>query len=184
MSNRASSNGVSFVVQQFIQGKPASLSFSALKGELLGCFAFEAESTISKTGFTTIVREIESIEMKQAAQDLARYFTYNGFGGLDFILDENGLAWLLEINSRPTQTAHLGSVLGNDLCLPLFAKLSNTTYQPNPKISHHLRIALFPNAWEQNIKDLQNFKDLVDVPWNDPELLAKIIANSWQNIAH
>jgi len=180
---KALTNGATFVIQQYIKGIPASTSFSALKGELLASFAFEAESTISKTGFTTIIRSIENQEMLEAAQKLSQYFVYNGFGGLDFIIDDVGQAWLLEINNRPTQTCHLGGVLGHDLCIPLFSKLSKSSPHRDPSINRYQRIALFPNAWEQNIEDLQNFEGLVDVPWKDPELLAKIISYSWQNVA-
>lgn len=174
MSSKSAEVKDDFTIQRFIPGVPASVSYAAFHGKLLGAFAFAAESTHRDTGFTVTGHVLDSAPMIEATRRLVEYFGLSGLGGVDFMLEENGRAWLLEVNSRPTPTSHLGGLMGTDLCALLYAALTRREPPPPPP-RRVQRFAVFPFAWRSDKGAVAEFDGFHDVPWNDPPLLAALV---------
>jgi hypothetical protein len=82
-------------------------------------------------GVATVVRVREDPLMEETAQKVVEQLDLSGLHGLDFILErDTGVPWLIEINSRPTQTAYLRLGAGADLAGALYAAV--TGHPPEP----------------------------------------------------
>jgi hypothetical protein len=115
--------------------------------------------------------------MDRAAETLASRLKLSGFYGLDFILGEgsengeSGTPWLIEMNSRATQTAHLALGPGHDLAAAAFATIANVPLHPRPLLTTEDTIALFPQEWERDPASPWIRSGYHDVPWDAPALV-------------
>jgi hypothetical protein len=102
--------------------------------------------TESLRGPATVVEPIECAEMQRAAEVVAREFGLSGPFGLDFVLDDDGGAVLLELNPRATPTLHLHTPA---VWRPLLHVLAEQVGIREAETDTRLpagRIALFPQA--------------------------------------
>ena len=106
------------LVQGFVAGPTAMRAVIAWRGRVLsGLSAIKRETHPYPTSPSSVVEFIEHEEMRDAAQKLVAALGFSGFASLDFQLDADGRAHLIEFNPRPTPICHLGEVLlGRDLC--------------------------------------------------------------------
>jgi thioesterase domain-containing protein len=93
--------------QSFRAGKDAIATVACLDGELLSLVCLEVVLAEELRGPSAVVRVIDHPGMAEAARRVVRHFGLSGFCGLDFIIDADGTAWLIELNARVTPTCHL-----------------------------------------------------------------------------
>ena len=171
----------SIALQQFVPGRPANTMLACWQGKVLAAVTVEVLSSQGATGAATIVRFIQHQEIEQASSKLAHHLMLSGFYGLDFILDPNQNAWLIELNPRCTQLGHLNLPGQGDLAGILAAKLSrkySTSLLPDNPIESNI-VAFFPQAlnWDPSSPHLATA--FHDIPVNAPKLVAELQLEEW-----
>ncbi|HJS87812.1 MAG TPA: ATP-grasp domain-containing protein [Acetobacteraceae bacterium] len=166
------------ILQAFAPGKPAMRTVLAWRGRVIDGISFTAEHVHPEpTGASTMVRYVENLDMDMAAEALVKALGASGFLSLDFMLDEHhGHAHLIEMNSRPIGTTHLGRMFGHDLCGALAALLRGKPVTPYCANEDRSRaVALFPKELERDPSCLGRFQSneiLHDVPHDDPAVIS------------
>ena len=93
--------------QGFRAGRDAIATVACRDGELLSLVCLEVVLAEEVRGPSAVVRVIDHSGMAEAARRIVRHFGLSGFCGLDFVIDSDGTAWLVELNARVTPTCHL-----------------------------------------------------------------------------
>jgi ATP-grasp domain-containing protein len=168
------------IAQGHIAGRPANCAVFAWEGQVLGLISLEVLQSNGVTGSATIVRLIDSPEMRLAAERIARRLHLSGYFGLDFMIEAgSGLAHLIEINPRTTPPCHLQLGEGRDLVEPLRSCLTGEPARLTPPVTENLSIAYFPQAWHWNPNSPLLRAGYHDVPWEDPGLIAELQRLPW-----
>jgi hypothetical protein len=163
-------------VQRAILGADANSAIFCWQGEVLASITVKVLATLYQHGPSTVLRRIQNTAMDHAGRIIAARLRLSGFYGLDFILDEEtGTPWLIEMNSRATQTAHMALGLGKDLAAAAFAALEEKAVQPRPCITNSETFALFPQEWERDPSSAFLKSAYHDVPWDAPELVRAFV---------
>jgi len=165
-------------IHGFVAGQPANRCFVALAGEPWGGLSARAERTHPEpTGPGTVVRLCENAEMAAAAERFARHVGYTGIGGLDFVLSrDDGHAYLIEFNPRPTPIFHLGALVGIDLAGAFYRALAEGGRPPTQALTAERVVALFPQEWYRDLESAFLKESPIDVPFDDAPLLAAYVA--------
>lgn len=167
------------VAQAFIAGTPANIAIAAHEGEMLSALAVRVSRTQGATGPASIVEVIAHPEMEQAARRLVARLGLSGFHGLDFVLDDEGAAWLLEVNPRATQLCHFAAPGRASLADALVRGPEHRPAEaPAPPGTH---IAFFPQAWRCDPGNPLLRSAAHEVPWDEPELVADLMLPPWPN---
>ena len=167
-------------IQQFIEGRPANIMCACWQGEVLAAVTVEVLASQGPTGAAIVVRLVTNDEIETAARLLAQKFRFNGFFGLDFIVDEkSGDAYLIELNPRSTQLGHLRIPGQGDLAAALIARIKDETLQVPEDCIENPIIALFPQAlnWDPNGAYLSSGHH--DMPMEEPVLCQELLRESW-----
>jgi len=158
--------------QTFVAGREATSSIVCWKGEVLAELHFEVLNKVASTGHATVLRLIQNAEMSDASKKIARRLNLSGLHGLDFMLEtQTENAYLIEINPRLTQVAHLTLGLGRDIPAALYSAVSGQAVCPAPKVTEDSTIALFPQEWIRDPASPFLQSAYHDVPWDKPELI-------------
>jgi len=163
--------------QAFVPGREATSAIACWKGVVLASLHFEVIHKAQAMGHATVVRMLENREMAVAAERIARRLCLSGLHGLDFMLDEDGRAHLIEINPRSTQIGHLTLGSGRDLPAALYGAVSGKPIQPSPRMTDSDTITLFPQEWIRDPASPYLRSDYQDVPWQEPELVRACVLN-------
>jgi hypothetical protein len=166
-------------VQRFIAGRPATSSLLCWQGEVLAAHHFDVEITGSARGPATVLSPRDCAAMEDAGRRIAARFGLSGLIGLDFIRDEQGHVFLLEINPRATPTSHLALGTGRDPCGALLTQLGLST-GPRPAVTQARQIALFPQEWRRDAQSPWLLHAFHDVPWDDPGVIWALTRDSWR----
>ena len=83
----------------------------------------------------------------------------------------------LEFNGRPTQTTHLGRLVGNDLCRAMACAISGQHYMGRHRQRGQTPIALFPSEWIRDRNSRYLTEAHHDVPWSEGRITAAIMMN-------
>ncbi|MDF3070952.1 MAG: hypothetical protein K0R38_6553 [Polyangiaceae bacterium] len=165
--------GQGLLAQTFIAGRTAMRVVVAQAGQVLGGLsAVKLETWPSATGPSTCVELFEHAEMKASCESIVAALGYSGFASLDFMVDAEGGAHLIELNARPTPITHLGERYGACLCRHLHGALTgNPTTAGEPR-GLPSRVALFPQEWVRD-QSSEHLRAGVyhDVPWDEPDLV-------------
>ncbi len=154
-----------------IEGQPAYHTAVALNGRWLAGISAEVEDYYPRpTGPSTRVRLHGDEAMGNIAGKLAAALNYSGFFGLDFIRRPDGGLTFLEFNARPTPVAHLGGLIGADLCTALRRGLDDPNVASSSP-SGDVRVALFPQDWRREPASADRREFHLDIPRGDPSLL-------------
>ena len=147
-------------MQAFVAGTPATSVFAARNGVVLGALHMEVMSWKGVAGPASVMRRLHSPAMAEAASKIAARFGLNGFHGLDFMRDVDGVPHLIEINPRATQICHLPLEADLPACL--------IGVPERPSLTALRKIALFPQ-----VLTALNLPESVfqDIPWDDPGVL-------------
>lgn len=164
-------------IQQFIDGDPYLYSFVALDGKILGGNAVQRELPYDGPNSPHCrYRTVENSQMPKAAAAIVEETGFSGFGCFDFMVDrETNVSYLIECNPFPVNVAHLGYVLGEDLCRTLCQGLSHSVssssrYQNKKEDATGFAI-LFPYELMRDPGSTKILSCPHDVPFDDPNLL-------------
>lgn len=170
----------SIVAQAFVQGRPANMTASCWRGELLDTISADVVQAQGATGSATVVRIVESAAMVRAAQLIASRLGLSGFFGLDFMIEEHtGDAYLIEMNPRCTPLSHLALGEGRDPIAAFAARFSGKPARARQPLTQDDRIAYFPQAWHWDPKSEFLNTSFCDVPYSEPELVQELLQVPW-----
>lgn len=177
-SRRACLSDDSLTVNEAVRGVPAAVAVVAANGKMLGAVAaLKVKCHPDAKSPSSVMRFIRNESMFEAAQKLVNHWGVTGFVGFDFIVDDNGAAYLLECNPRPTPLSYMGRQSGCDLCLCLRQYLTGESI-PAPSAPSHEFVAHFPNEWQRDSESPYLHEAYHDVPWDDPALFYKLVTDS------
>ncbi|MGI4828453.1 MAG: ATP-grasp domain-containing protein [Janthinobacterium lividum] len=161
------------IAQGFVQGKERTGLVVCSQGQIWAAVCFEVEETCYPNGPASVVRVIDDHDMIDSMQRTVKALGISGFCGFDFMLDaETGKPLLLEMNTRPTQLAHLPLGTGRDLCAALVREvLGRTEITDRANAATASLVALFPQAIQRNSPHARSAETFHDVPWAAPRLM-------------
>lgn len=158
--------------QSYIPGREATSLVACWKGVVLAALHFEVLCKQDATGPASVVRLIEDVDMISATEKMARRLNLSGLHGFDFMLEaQTGNSYLIEINPRTTQVAHLRLGPGRDLLAALHAAISGNARQETVSVTERDTIAFFPQEWLRNPESAFLRSGYHDVPWEEPGLV-------------
>jgi hypothetical protein len=162
-------------VQRAVPGADVNSAIFCWQGQVLASISMKVMAITCERGPSTVVRRIRNAGMDRAAEVLASRLKLSGFYGLDFILDgedgESGTPWLIEMNSRATQIAHLALGPGHDLAAAAFSAIGGVPVRPRSLLTTEDTIALFPQEWQRDPASPLIKSAYHDVPWDAPALV-------------
>ena len=164
--------------QRHIQGRRGDLAMVCRDGEMLGALVVEAVACNGVTGPSTIVQVVDRPELVAAAGRLARLLRLSGFVGLDFMVDDAGTAFVIEMNPRITPLCNIQLADGRDLIGAFIRSLTGREVTPRNPAPAAL-IAHFPAAWLWNSADERLPLCYQDIPHDNPALLAAMLQTPW-----
>ncbi len=141
----------------------------------LSVVAGVVSQTVDETGPASVVTLAHHPGVVDATARLIEAMGVSGFVSFDFIADDDGRAWLLECNPRPTQIVHLGPLVGVDPARALAAALRQVPTSGCETPATELPVAFFPQEWRRDPRSANLLRLYHDVPWDDPKLLAAMI---------
>ena len=163
-------------IQSYVAGRPANAAVACLQGTALGAVQAEVIESDGPTGPSTVLRLIDHPDMAYAVKSVVSSLELSGLCGLDFILDDEGRAHLLELNPRATPTSHLIAPDGTDLLTALRTALGHER-PPARKASYsNGLVALFPQELRRNPASPDLRLAHHDVPTYAPDLVAHVLA--------
>jgi hypothetical protein len=159
--------------QGYIAGREATSLVACWQGAVRASLHFEVLHKTDPAGPATVLRLIDNAEMVSATEKTVRALGLSGMHGFDFMLEENnGNAYLIEINPRTTQVGHLTLGPGRDLPAALYAAVTGKEgVQLAPKVTDKDTIALFPQEWLRDPASSYLRSAYHDVPWSESELV-------------
>jgi thioesterase domain-containing protein len=163
-------------IQAFVEGSPGNVAVACLEGEVLGAVQAEVLQANGPTGPSTVLRVVEHPEMLATARAMVRRLRLSGLVGLDFVLEPDGRAHLIELNPRATPTSHLVSAEGVDLLAALRSALGHAGPPPRSAAYPGGLVALFPQELERDPASTLVLEAHHDVPWHAPDLVARAAA--------
>ncbi len=164
------------MISKYIPGRPAMLQAVAVAGRMHGALAARVEETFPHmVSPASVVRFIRHEEMRRTAERLIAHWKLSGFVAFDFILDDVGQAWFLECNPRPIPISHLGAPIGENLCRRFYSQLTGEPMPPEKPFTE-MTVAHFPKEQRRDPQSLWLKNALHDVPVDDPDLVAALLA--------
>ncbi len=163
-------------VQSLIRGHDATSSVACWQGKVIASIGFDVVHTWKPKGPASVVKLNENPEMIAAAEKIVSRLKLSGLYGFDFMIEEEtGHPYLIEMNPRATQTAHLPLGSGRDLPAALWTAISGELAQETESVTRNNVIALFPHEWQRNPASSFLLTAYHDVPWEEPELVRECI---------
>ena len=158
-------------VQSYLRGAERTAMAVAKHGELQAFVCFEVAQASKLCGPSTVLRVFDDPAMAATMRAVLRRMGATGFCGFDFMLSETGEPLLIEMNSRPTQLAHLPLGPGRDLVATYVRAVLGRETPDRASAADGTLIALYP---QELVRDLQS--PLIagayhDVPWESPALV-------------
>ena len=167
------------LVQSFIRGAYHSQAIAAWRGKTLARFAWERQvATLPYKGQTSVLRFVRSPETAAYTEALCEAFGISGFCNVQFVLDRDGRAYLLELNRRIVTHMHMGERVGADLAAAIARQLRGLPPAPpaeQPSESGP-SVAIFPREWLRDPRSRWLHECPSDVPWDDPALIKAMLA--------
>jgi hypothetical protein len=163
-------------IQSYVAGRPANAAVACVQGTPLGTVQAEVIESDGPTGPSTVVRVIDNPDITYAVKSLVSNLELSGLCGLDFIIDDDGRAYLIELNPRATPTSHLIAADGTDL---LAALRSSFGHDPSPVRTATYPdglVALFPQELARDASSPNLRFAHHDVPTYAPDLVAHALA--------
>lgn len=161
--------------QQYIEGCVGMSPFSALNGKILAMNPMLKKETFpGKTGPSSVVTHFENSQICEFSKQLVSELGYTGFGSFDFILDQNGKIFIIEMNPRPVPVSHFtAEQAGVSLSIEFYkATQENHQIDAQTAVSHQdYTIALFPNEERRDPKSAYLGHGTYDIPTDDPGLV-------------
>jgi hypothetical protein len=163
----------SVIVQSYIEGHPANCGVFCWKGKVLAGIGVEVASETGPMAHASVTRVVDNPDMMLCAERIARRLNMSGFFGLDFMIEKGtGLAYLIEMNPRPTRLSSLRLGKGRDLIGALVAQLTGQPVCEAPSVTQKDLIAYFPEAWDSKSELLES--SYHDIPQGEDDLLQEL----------
>ncbi|HEY1723225.1 MAG TPA: ATP-grasp domain-containing protein [Magnetospirillaceae bacterium] len=159
-------------LQRYVDGLLVNRAVYCHEGEVLAGITAAAVQLSNETGPTTVVRIIDHAEVAALTKTIVKLLNLSGFIGVDFVVEENGKPWLLELNPRPTQLCHLALSRDSDMVGAFLSTIKGTARRAvRSKVTSDV-IAFYPQeAWRDPSSDYLRTA-YHDVPWNQPQFIA------------
>ncbi|HEV7413409.1 MAG TPA: ATP-grasp domain-containing protein [Casimicrobiaceae bacterium] len=167
------------LVQSFIRGAYHSQAIAAWQGMPLARFAWERQvATLAYKGQTSVLRFVRSAETAAYTETLCEAFGISGFCNVQFVLDQDGRAYLLELNRRIVTHMHMGERVGADLAAAMARHLRGLPPAPRtePPSEFGPSVAIFPREWLRDPRSRWLHEYASDLPWDDPALIKAMLA--------
>lgn len=164
-------------IQSFIPGRAANVAVACFRGMPLGVVQAEVVASNGATGPSSVLRFVEHPDIAYAVKAIVGNLELSGLCGLDFILDDDGRAHLLELNPRATPTAHLVAADGTDLLTALRAAFGHE--QPAARTATYATglVALFPQELCRDPSSPYLGLAHHDVPTHAPDFVDQVLAD-------
>jgi len=143
----------------------------AQQGELLAFVCFEVAQASKFCGPSTVLRVVDDAVMEAAMRAVLRRMGATGFCGFDFMLNTEGEPLLIEMNSRPTQLAHLPLGPGKDLVAAYVRWVLGQETPDRASAASGSLIALYPQELLRDPESALIAGAYHDVPWESPALV-------------
>jgi len=157
--------------QRYLHGGERTAMAVAHQGEMQACVCFEVAQASKFCGPSTVLRVVDDPVMVAAMRAVLRRLGATGFCGFDFMLSDAGVPLLIEMNSRPTQLAHLSLGQGRDMVAAYVRSVLGRETPDRASATEGSLIALYP---QELVRDPQS-RILAaahhDVPWESPALV-------------
>jgi len=163
------------LVQAHVPGRVYYYLSTAWRGELVAGYA--SEKIIAHphpTGPPTVTRHFRSPPLRAIAASLAKGFGISGHFFVEFIVPKGRESPLvLEINRRITPGSHRGSLRNVDHWAALRAALlgARSPTRSDFDDGEESLVVWFPEEWLRDPASRYLREQVVDVPWDEPELL-------------
>jgi glutathione synthase/RimK-type ligase-like ATP-grasp enzyme len=167
----------SICVQQFITGKAANSAFAAWNGKVVGTVYYDVLMADALIGPPNVIRRTDCPQIDRATHLTAQRFGLSGLHGIDFIRDETGAAYAIEINPRATQGGTLAFGPGHDLPSALVSAALGRQTAMREAIADDV-VTLFPREWRRDPTSTWLKTGYHDVPWDDPAVLMATIGKT------
>jgi ATP-grasp in the biosynthetic pathway with Ter operon len=124
------------------------------------------------------LRFVRSPETEAYTETLCEAFGISGFCNVQFVLDQDGRAYLLEINRRIVTHMHMGERVGADLAAAMARQLRGLppALRVEPPSESGPSVAIFPREWLRDPRSRWLREYPSDVPWDDPALIKAMLA--------
>ena len=124
-----------------------------------------------------ITADVDTSKAGYSVKAIVGNLELSGLCGLDFILDDDGRAHLLELNPRATPTAHLVAADGTDLLTALRAAFGHE--QPAARTATYATglVALFPQELCRDPSSPYLGLAHHDVPTHAPDFVDQVLAD-------
>jgi hypothetical protein len=157
--------------QKYQRGGERTSMAVAHEGELKAHVCFEVAQASKFLGPSTVLRVVDDPAMVAAMRGVLRSMGATGFCGFDFMLNDDGVPLLIEMNSRPTQLAHLALGPGKDLVAAYARSVLGNNVNDRPAASEGDLIALYPQELVRDPRSSAISDAYHDVPWECPALV-------------
>ncbi len=172
LANRIPDRG--YVVQRFVEGKVCSVVLSGMTGKVAGAFCYAKFITDREHGMSSVITHEDRADIIADAWALYESCGFSGYISIDYIVEDGGRGYLLEINRGISGKSHL-TCFGVDLTASLLAMMRGQTPAAAAPKTHDC-VACFPIEWARDPASPYLMSALHDVPWDDPDVLAAMIA--------
>jgi len=162
-------------IQSYVAGRPANAAIACFEGTQLGAVQAEVIESDGPTGPSTVLRVIENPDMTFAVKSVVSSLELSGLCGLDFILDDDGRAHLLELNPRATPTSHLVAADGTDLLTAIRTAFGYERPAERTASYSNGLVALFPQELLRDPSSPNLRLAHHDVPTYAPDLVAHVL---------
>lgn len=158
-------------VSRFIEGNCGTSVVAAMEGKALSVMTAVREGTQKSAESNSVVRFKDQVEMRETSVAMTQHWGLTGLIGFDFMIDQEGHAWMIECNPRATPIAHLGNRVGEDVCNALFCALTSLPPRKREGPLPDLVVALYPQEIWRDPGSRYLRDSFHDVPLHDEELL-------------
>ena len=169
-----------YLVQAFVPGPTRYFAATAWQGELLCGYAVDKIAG-DPGGPASVVRDFDIPELFDSVARLTRALGVTGVFAPEYIVDaRSGDNVLVEINRRVTPGTHRGELFGMSSGAALLAAMTGAPSPVRARLApdEELFFVSFPHEWLRDPRSpyLRQPKYIVDVPWDDPELVEAFLA--------
>ena len=169
-----------FLVQAHVPGRVQYYLATAWQGCLLAGIAGEkVVSNPEPTGPPTVVRYFRAPQLRAIAASLAAGFNISGHFFVEFLASAGtDVPLALEINRRIMPGSHRGRDRNVDQWAALYARLTGTVSPSRTDLDEGEEgiVVWFPGEWLRDPESRYLREYVVDVPWDEPDLIEALLA--------